>query len=514
MSAPELRKDAGLKLAGAVPAVVAWLVILAWMIPSRVISRGDDFGYLDCVVETVRTHRWAGSDWLAPLNLPLTLLSAGGYWATGNFYLSTYGINLVLGGLNLVLLARYLRPAIESDTLRWWTALALCLVPVWLNKAVGYTGIPLGVACTLAAWLAWRRRWLGCFFAAVIVGLLNRQSAVCLLAWPLVALVRGWRARTGVDGRLVTGIFVTLAVTAGATLAAPPSWAREVVNRQMPAALAVGQLGANLAVALVVLVAVKTWWEILGGEDVVQAWRRNLARPWLPLGCTLAGAALVLGKWGEVHWETPGMEAFGLVVLVAAIGSGAWLNRWDRWPAAEVLVFIGGYVALVLLRGVWWDYYFLEPALALLTAGAVVTAGRAQRTGRLAVFLLLGLAGTIYLQRHIRDEERITVAYEQALRRGELWVSELSDAPFGYLGWKLFATARQSAGATTLIDFLKYVEGSRARYADGAITVNRAGGRKSIHPSRERWPLPEGYVGRTFPLDNAEWRAFLGSPAR
>src|SRR5688572_8690643 len=78
-------------------AVIVWVATLFWLFPSRVVPTGDDFGYLDSVVSTVRAQRVRVSDWLEPLNLPLPALSALCYAATGNFHASTFGLNLLLG---------------------------------------------------------------------------------------------------------------------------------------------------------------------------------------------------------------------------------------------------------------------------------------------------------------------------------------------------------------------------------------------------------------------------------
>jgi hypothetical protein len=506
---------AGLNKAGPVLILAFWLAVLAWLAPSRVTLRGDDFGYVDSVVGTIQAHRWVSSDWLGPLNLPLTAISATCFAVTRNFYISTFGLSLLLALVNFILLGIYLKPTMQSDVTRWLVVLGLALSPVWLNKALEYTGLPLGLACTLAAWLSWRRGWLGAFFTCVIVGVLNRQSAVCLLAWPLVALVREWRERAQLDWKSLAGIVVTLGVALTASLAAPPTWAREIVSRQLPLEFSPGGLSASLALAFVVLAGWQAGWGALRGEALAPVWRMNLARPVIPILCMVLGTGLVLGRQTNILWETPGMERVSLLVLTGATVAGAWLNRWDRRPPAEVLVFLAGYVLLVSMRGRWWDYYFFEPVLALMVV-PVGTPALPRRPGWwLGTLLMLGVASMIHFKLYLRELEAKTVAYERALRAGEVRVVELSDAPFGFLGWKLLAAARARPNAVSLIDFMKFVEGARARFDDGTITVNREGGRKSIHPSRERWVLPADYRDRPLPLDNAEWRDYIrGAPVR
>lgn len=504
---------AGVDKSGPVLVLLLWLAVLVWLTPPRVILRGDDFGYVDSVVRTVQAERLRASPWLEPFNLPLTLLSAISFVLTENFYVSTIGLNLALAVVNVILLSHFLKPAVPADRARWLIVLGLALSPVWLNKALEYTGVPLGLAFTLAAWLCWRRGWWISFFACVAVGVLNRQSSLCLLAWPLVTLIRQWRTRENVSRILPVGIVATLVVALAASLLAPPTWAREMVNRGLREGISPGGFAAHLALAFVFLAGWQAVWGCLRGEAPGPLWRMNLSRPALPLLCTLLGTGLVLGGWAELRWEAPGMERFSLLLLVGATMAGAWLNRWDRLPPVETLVFLSGYGVLVSLRTQWWDYYLFEPLLAVMGAPGALPASSARSVRWPGVWLLLGLGvvSAMYGKFHLQELEAKTVAYERAWRAGELHVTELSDAPFGYLGWKLLAPGRARLDAVKLSDFLKFVEGARAKFDQGAFTVNREGGRKSIHPSRERWVLPADYVAPLLPLDNEEWRKYIRS---
>jgi hypothetical protein len=187
------------------------------------------------------------------------------------------------------------------------------------------------------------------------------------------------------------------------------------------------------------------------------------------------------------------------------------LHDWEQVPPAEVVVFLVVYALLVSWRGRWWDYYLLEPMLVLLMTAPRVPVARQATAPRAAAWIALALclAALPSFKSWLQEAEGKTIAYERALRSGQLRLNELSDAPFGFLGWKLFPLARQRPDAVALSDFLRFVEGARARYAGGAFTVDRDGGRKSIHPTRERWALPGDYVGRSLPLDNDEWRTYL-----
>ena len=492
-------------------AATVFAVVLMALLPGRVIVRGDDFGYLESAVATIRSGHWMPSDWLAPFNLLLPELGAGVQAVTGNFWLATVGVLVVIAGVNYALLRAWLRPESMSGEM---VVSAVALSPVWLNKAIEYTGVPLGLAFMLGALLAWRRGWRGLFFVLVAVACANRQSALCLLALPWVALQRGWRSKRQVDGGLVIGSAVIVIEVLTLMSVLPVTFGREVVTTLLRETSAMTVTG-NVALAAVVLAALNAGWMALRGASLVAAWRENLARPVMPLALTLVGAWVILGHAAELRCETPGWEQAGALLVVVATFFGAWCGHWRSGPPAEAWACAAAYGALVALRGEWWDYYFLEPALVL--AWPVVTPGAMTLRGRWPAWVLLA-AGLIYaglLGGYLHRTMMKIVAYEEGLRGGTLKISEASDAPFGYLGWKLLPTAvaRGTKGAH-LADFLKYVEGGRARWIDGALTVNRDGGRRSLHPSGEKWPLPPDYRDRDFPLTNAEWRDYLRKDAR
>ncbi|MBI5690677.1 MAG: hypothetical protein HZC55_11340 [Verrucomicrobia bacterium] len=482
--------------------------MLAALLPGRVLVRGDDFGYLETVVETVRRGAWTPSDWLEPFNLPLPILSLGLHAVTGNLWLATFGLNAAIFLSVYLLLRRWLRPATAGGELG---LLALAVFPVWLNKGVEYTGVPLGVALTLAALLAWRRgrhRW---FFAVVLLAVANRQSAVCLLALPVVELIRCWRTGRGLSRELAAGI----ALTAGATLALagwwPVNFARVVAAARWREEFSATRLAGNLVLGVVILAGLLACWRGWHGHSWRAAVRANLARPALPLLLTLAGAWLVLGEPVVLACETPGWERAGSLLLVAATFLGAWAISW-RFPLEPGFVACAGaYVALVAFRGQWWDYYFLEPAVVLLGAGDAGTASPSPLTHWIRGAGMVALAvAAVFLGRFLQRTEQQIVAYESALRAGTVAITEASDAPFGYLAWKLFPTARaHPEPQPRLTDFLRYVEGGRGRVVGDSIVVDREGGRRSLHPSREKRPLPPAWRGREFPLSAAEWRQYL-----
>lgn len=484
--------------AGLAVAIGAWLVFL---LPERVIARGDDFGYIEAVVNSIRARAIVPSDWLEPLNVLLPVIGSAVWSVTENFWAATFGVTVVCAVVNVLLLRTWLVPVGWLDELM---VLSVTVTPVWLNKSAEFTGVPLGMALTLASLLAWRAGAQKLFFSLCILACINRQSSVCLLMIPIIGVVRSWVDRREWQWRLLAGV-LAVGVTLVATLCwLPRTFAQQLAAANWPAAP--GTFAANVALGLVVCAGLRAGWFAIGGYSVAGAFRDNLRAPWVPLVVTALGAIVVLGGAAELRCETPGAESMGTLLVVIATFAGAWCGRWRDLPSLEMLAAVLAYVALVAWRGQWWDYYFLEPLLLLGVPARPAGESLIARGVLVALVLVAGCAYAARLGSYVRSCESKIVAYETAIRAGELRITEASDAPFGYLGWKLFGDVAPShAGARTLSDFLKYVEGGRARWTDGALSVSREGGRRSLHPSGERWPLNPARADRRFPLNNREW---------
>ena len=496
--------------------VATWMLfslILVWVMPKCVTVRGDDFGYLESVTETIRTGHFTQSDWLEPYNLPLPLLGTMIYRITCNLWVATYALLLLLAMIGFGLLQSWLKAnGVDSKLL----ALILALSPICLNKAVEYAGVISGVVVLLGALIAWRRGWRLLFFALVLVGVANRQSCVCLLVFPLVESMRYWKSNRQLGIELLTGSIALgcIALAIGSLL--PPTFARERASAQLWDQIGVRACLENVGLGCVVLIGFRASWQLLQGACCSVILRENFARPLWPIIFTAVGAWLMLGGIATLRWETPGLERFGDLILIGFVFVGAWLGRWNSLPRIEYLAYVSLYVVLVSLRGQWWDYYYIEPVLVLLplkvdgsASGRLVhsSVGRPLLFGLLALCLVYAWA----LHSHLRVLEHRVCAYEEGLRSGRISITEASDAPFGFLGWKLFSytTHRDPAGAK-LSDFLRYVEGGRAFATREGLVVLRDGERRSIHPSGEKWSLPKDWQNRCFPQSDAEWRTYLG----
>lgn len=503
--------DRGGRHAWAIPAGV-FAAVLAGLWPTRVIVRGDDFGYLESVVAAIRAGVGTPSEWLEPLNFVLPALATGLWRMGGNFYVATLGLAAAIALLNFGLLWRWLRPQLPADRWSDATVLAVGLGPVVLNKTVEFTGVPLGWSFVLGALCAWRGRAAGWFFLLVALGTLNRQSAVVLLALPAVEQWRAWRKGARPEWRWAGGVLAVTALVGVVMVATPPTFARALAA-QNQAFVHAGRCAAQFVLGPGLLGGIAAVWGWLRDESrpAGQGW---LAQPGLTLAWLGAGAWVMVSGAAELRCETPWLERGASLVVLGAFVAAAAAPRALARVQPELLAAAGLYAALVAWRGVWWDYYLIEPALLLAGArpgtGPVGTSAVARWWCRAG--LGVAMLWVYPLARQLRWADSRVVAYERALRTGQIDVTALSGAPFGFLGWKVFPalTARGVEEKMQLSDFLKFIEAERSYFAGGVIVpLPPAAERRSLHGSGERWVLAPDYRPRLFPLNEAEWRGWL-----
>lgn len=481
--------------------------LLLW--PRSVVLRSDDFGYVESVVAAIQGSWLPASHWLEPFNLILPWIGAGVFAASGSFYASTMGVVAVLAGLNLLLLWRWLRPTFPEGWGGDLALVALAFTPVALNKTVEFTGVPLSWLLLLASLLAWRARMVGWFYLTVVLGVMNRQSAVCLLMLPLTHVaIAVWRGQPW-SRRWLVGLAVASVAILAVIWWVPPNFARQLSAERLatPAPLpALRQLilGIGLAGGLA------AGWALLRGESTLFVGRTVLARPWASVAWLAAGATTLAGG-AAIACEAPQFGRFSSLWVAGAFALAAALPRAVHRVAPELLAAGLLYVLLVSWRGVWWDYYVCDLAL-LLAWPRELSHRRDARvsTGLACALAALALAWVIPLWGQLRWAEGSMRAYEHALRSRQLSEAEMSQAPFGTLGWKVFPALVERREAMQLSDFVKFVEAGRSSYSRGTITLFPPGpDRRSLHGSGEWWQLPADYVSRPLPLDDAEWREWL-----
>ena len=507
-------------------------------------AASDDFGYLRSILGTLASHRPFVYDWLEPYCAVFSSACALLYALTGNFLLSAWGFQaccaLAFYPLLFRLLSARLRPAHAA-----LLALAVAAFPLFLAKAGDFHAGTCTLDLLLLALIAFEARRFGWFFLAALAAFANRQNHICLLVLPLWQTAVDWKRGRPVTWVIPMGLIawvggaLALARVMNGTYAA-----QHAAFRHSPPS----SLAAHGALALAAGIFLALGWlalaTVLTGRSL--AWRRR-TRGWIPPAVLALCLLALIPFWGPslLRTDTP---LFGFT-------GWAQINRYLPWCLLAAVVFADlrllrpspyvalacGYLAIASLRGIWWDYYFMEIILlCLLLALDGAPAPILPRLSLAALSLSLALdTGYAYLFKIQADKSALSVAVMEKLERGgQARVDAMTGATFGYLGWKLFDyyTAHDGERYSELQDFLGYVKRDRividtelpwrrafkAPLPPGADSLGGGEARIGFATLRYRVAdlhgpasgvslvdrpmlLPASFHPPRFPLDNREW---------
>jgi hypothetical protein len=566
--------------------------------------RYDDFAYLQGVIATFAAGRPVTHDWLEPYSATLSGLCALAYRLTGDFPLSTWGLEAAFAAANFPLLYRLLRLRLGPRGAAC-LALALATQPLYWYKCAEFTSNPFTYTFVLIALLAWARGRPSLFYAAAFLAAANRQNQAALLILPALfwarargpALLRprgssrertaGGRAlarprassreRSAGRGRWghAIGIAAFLAGLALVHAALNRTLAQSVGAYAPLDAVRARRILQALAVASALVPAFLSAFGLLLGGDPGANLKANLRAPAKAAFAT--AFFLLIPAWGAlplVDFQTPLIgsadrgHALQLALLVL-VPAAYWMLDWDRLRPRPALALCAAYAAIGSLKGLLFDAYLVDIALAALfyrlteplpgTLPAKGGTSPARRTadarmaarseGRAALVLVLAAAHLAwgYAFGILLDKEALADRdYERLERAGALGPADMTDAPFGYLGWKWFDAFVAEGRPGGLSGFLGYVRRDRTRlqaelpWRHGFKEELPAGarildsGRAPIGGFRLRYrmamlapaadrslagdllePDPSGPKPPPFPLDRGEWTAYiLSSRAR
>ncbi len=519
------------------------------------IVRSDDFGYLRSVIGTLRAGRPFLDDWLEPFSAVFSSACALLYRLTGSFLLSTWGFQaacaLALYPLLYRLLAVRLQPRHAA-----LSALAMAGLPLYLAKAADFHAGICTLDLFLASLILFETDRMGWFYAAAFLAFANRQNQICLLilpAWkwffPMPAGKSRRRTADVVAPCLYALAALALTLAMNGTYAARNAGFRHSAPGPLLAAFA----SAAIAGGLLSLGWLSAFSFLRGrpGPLANARWR-------FPAAASLAVLAFL--PWWDpslLRMDTPMFGYLGWSRVNFALPwiliASYWLLDFRLLRPRPYLALIGGYVLVTSLRGIWWDYYFLEIALlCLLLALQGPGISGMDLPGPALVFLGALLAADIgyaYLLKVQSDKQRLAVVILEGLERQDrVRVDRMTGAPFGLLGWKLFGyfTSHEGRDYGELADFLGYVRKDRVtvetqlpwrrafksalpaqavmidsgfcrvgfasvryRVADlhGPDSGVQAQGRFLVLDSARYRPL-------RFPLDDGEWKEYLDVPGR
>jgi hypothetical protein len=427
--------------------------------------RYDDFGYLNGVIETLAAARPRTDAWLEPYTATMSSLCALAFRITGDFPLSTWGLQSAFVLLNFALAYRLLRGRLPSRDAAVLTLFA-ATQPIYWYKCAEFGGNAFTFAFVLAALVAsLRGRWIP-FFAAAFLAFANRQNGIVLLILPAFAFFQSEGDGSTRPGDTHTRRTIAIGFCAFAAAAVilhlgmntTPAQAQGIYAGLDGARLR--NIAQTLATGVFIGLGFLSGFAWLLGSDARGNLRANLRRPRLPAAATLILLSLpILGRMPLVEWQAP---------LIASLDQGHRLQYLFLAVAAPLLWILdrkvlrfdaplclcAGFIAINALKGRWFDIYMLDVGLAALftllarrpawEAALVVESDPPHGPGRLAwaawVVISLAIAANLvwaYGFKILADKNRLSNrVYEGLERRGRIGPDAITDATFGHIGWK------------------------------------------------------------------------------
>lgn len=467
------------------------------LLPSSIVAINDDFGYLRSVVATIQHGRPWTDDWLEPWSASLSCLAALLYHATGSFYLATYGLLGLLGGIGFFGLATLLgiRTTSEARRIVLCALVLTCATSLW--KSLEFTSVALYAPCLFVAiWAAETRHWKT-FAAAWLVGLAARQSALTWAILPLYHLAfdrrfvgerraNAWRGPLLV---ILLGLGAFVGLRAGMNL----THAQAVITNQLfstaNAANLLRALGLGASAFLVVagLAAFAGQW---GAPECrrrpVEVWRVVLVAP-IAAFFLFTDQRLWVGIEHVCYDDLTGALYLKTLIVLSAAG---WLVGRFRIDWRYIVYLIPSLV-LLGLHGAVWDYYFLDIAIFAFVAvrptagsdhaddprhGSPAAAGRIGRDIRrmlpvaaFAVVILFHVIFVFELKFAFDRAASLCQLSESTIRAGKLRPADISFAPFGFIAWYWYPYYIAHEGAHT-----PDIAGFGAYLNQGAVDVGQA----------------------------------------
>ena len=427
----------------------------------------DDFAYVSSFLETLARGRIYTYEYLAPFSATMSATCAFIYTMTGNFYLSTFGL-LAISSIATFVLLRYLLARTLPSSQATWLALIFSTTPLLQVKAADFHGSILNLALFMAALILFDSGRLAWFFGIVFLAFANRQSHIVLLILPLWQFVRHFRAGSiewkiviysllfGV-GAILLYLFMNKTYAQTHAIYIYTTWGSRIEST----------LEAALAGCFVAIGAMSLFGTIF--TSPFKTFSNNLRRWQLPLLFSMVLLVLTVFFWrvdlikndtpffGYLDWSTFNQTLPWLLLILL------WFMDYRLLVPSPYFALSAGFIMVVSVRGIWWDYYFVE----ILVLSLLLVAKQRLSANRLSISVK-GILGLIlffnlfygYLMRMSADKENLSVTvYERLEREGKITPARMTSAPYGYLGWKLFDYYMLDEGRnfTGLADFIHYV---------------------------------------------------------
>ncbi len=536
------------------------------------ILRSDDFGYLRSILGTLEKGQPYTYEWLAPLGIVFSSACALLFRISGNFYVSVYGFQAfcVLAFFPLLYLLLIRRFSLQSASI---LTLALATFPIFLAKEADFHGGICTIDLFLLSLICFESGKYGWFFFPAFLAFANRQNQICLLLLPLWLAVVEYRCNKRISWKLVVGTITCILMILFTLAYMNRTYAVLHGTFQHSGWLdAIGRGTLAFLAGSLITMCLTAYFSKLENSASVAGPSRGKRWLW-PICATLVLLA-ILPFWHDelIKLDTPAFGLFGWPevnhFLPWLILPGLWLLDFRLFKPSPYLILIAGYIVIASLRGVWWDYYFMEIIILGLLLNFPSVSFSLSTVDSLSshpiqhldadyalpsiplrglIFLiafLFGNLGYAYFLKVSLDKQMLSVQIMERLeRKGVLTVDKMTGAPFGFLGWKLFDYFLANEGKTfgALADFLGYVRRDRVvvdsylpwrhsfksplqtsavildtgTYCIGYLSlpyrvVNLHGPDTLLSISGRPMTLDSTqFVSPRYPLNNAEWKDFL-----
>lgn len=463
--------------------------------------RMDDFGYLRSVGETLAAGWPRTDDWLEPYSALVSTAGALAYAVTGDFPLATWGLHALWSLAAFLIIRRCLRLRLEPGPATL-LAFALTGLPMYAHKASEFSGNIPTLACALTAFLLYRARRWEWFFAAAFLAFCNRQNALALLALP------GWEALRLAAGRNAQGTWgfrdpeLRRILIGGACFAAAAVAFHLTMNRTVAQELGIYAgfgparlmaIARTAAFGLCAVLAFLSAFSLLTGDSAAANLRANRSRPFIPAAATAFFFVVAyITRLPLFSFLTPLLgsldRGFAMqYAAMAAIPCLYWVLDWRQIRLDGPLLLALGFTAVSGLKGFWYDFYLVDVAVGALLYR--LTRPHAFAPGAFAKALTCCIIAADFFwalgYKVFSDKQRLSVhIYERLERAGRVAPADMTDATFGYGGWKLAGPFRDLRTREDLALFQGYVLRDKVvidteapwrraykRGADGAVII-------------------------------------------
>ena len=450
-----------------IAAFVFYALLLFLALPQTILLRNDDFGYFDNFVKSLSLGKIVTSDFLEPHAAAHTLLSVSVYRLTHSVWWASYGM-LYLTNLVLWFTLWRLAARKESPLVGAWIATAILCFPLVFAKSLEFTSIPLYWVGFFSFLLLWKNRPLAAGLAfAVAYG--SRQSALALLVLPGLDILRCIflsqpnRLRNALVSSSTVLIIFCLLFAFALTSYMNVTFAQANITRVIFQNFRWGPFVSTLlafALFYFASLGLSLALDRVRRQGLLDFLRPMLKEPsrWIVFALFSLIMTLTIKPWN--NWlgldmaylgAIPHVDFFifvGLLVFSFVLPLGRSLYDLPYLGLAAVVGL------LYSLRNVIWDYYTIEililGALSLNLSPPSLGHRANKRTVNfrrffpaiciVAIYFLMTLVYALALKGLNEKIWLRSKLYEQAIRSHRISIHEVSNAPFGYLGWKLFET--------------------------------------------------------------------------